>query len=285
MGFLDDAWDGLCDNVICPAGSLLAKGIEGTASVVVDVVETTGRALEPIGKGLDCVVDAVKEHPVEAAFVAGTAVVTGGSSLLVNAGVSGLVAAGSSTVGLGVATAGTVATIETIVTTSTAGSTIISSALGGHVAMNIGQSFIDNVILDKVHPTRGCVVYCDLAMAAEHSGIYVGDGRIVHLDGSGKIEMVSAEEFIGRLGGLNPALSIYVSCDDDGATGSKRAAQRACAALGGKRNYNVILDNCHQFSSGCLTGSFDNADNFLWMLKHTAEQKINVTKWRVWERG
>ncbi len=146
------------------------------------------------------------------------------------------------------------------------------------------QSFIDNVIKDTVIPVKGSVVYCGLFGYAEHSGIYIGDNKIVHLDGSGIIEVVSPQQFIERLSGLNPAMSIYVSCNDSSATGTNTIAKRAKKMVGKNRKYHVILDNCHQFTSGCITGNFDNADNFLWMLKSTAGNKLSTNKWRVWER-
>mgnify|MGYP000998579309 CR=1 FL=1 len=145
------------------------------------------------------------------------------------------------------------------------------------------RRLIDKHLRDKVKPRVGSVVYCDLAVFAEHSGVYVGKGKIAHLDGSGRIEIVTARQFLKRLGGLNPADSIYVSCDDEGAIKASKVAKRAREMEGGERPYNVILDNCHQFTSGCLTGDFENADNFLWMLKHTAEQKLDVTNWRLWD--
>lgn len=167
---------------------------------------------------------------------------------------------------------------------------VAATAMGGGLpllrnafAANAAKSMIDNYLREKVKPRVGSVVYCDLAVVAEHSGIYVGKGKVAHLDGSGRIEIVTARQFLNRLGGLNPAVSIYVSCDGNGAIKSSRVAKRAREMVGGERSYNVILDNCHQFTSGCLTGDFGNADNFLWMLKDTAEKKLDVTTWRVWD--
>ena len=49
----------------------------------------------------------------------------------------------------------------------------------------------------KVMPKKGSVLYCDLSFGiAEHSGIYVGDNRIVHLNGKGEIEAVSPAAFL-----------------------------------------------------------------------------------------
>lgn len=167
---------------------------------------------------------------------------------------------------------------------------VAATVLGGSMPLlarglagNAAKSLIDNHLRDRVKPRVGSVVYCDLAFVAEHSGIYVGKGKIAHLDGSGRIEIVTARQFLNRLGGMNPALSIYVSCDSEGAIKSSKVAKRAREMAGSERSYNVILDNCHQFTSGCLTGNFDNSDNFLWMLKHTAAKKLDVTTWRVWD--
>ena len=133
-------------------------------------------------------------------------------------------------------------------------------------------------------PKKGCIVYCDLAVVVEHSGIYIGEDKIVHLDGSGEIEIVDPEEFIARLNGLNPADKIYYSCDEDGnPIKSEEIANRAKNMVGKGRDYHWILDNCHQFTSGCITGDFENSDNALWMLKDTAKNKLGVEQWKIWE--
>lgn len=147
------------------------------------------------------------------------------------------------------------------------------------------RSFIDNVIKDTVIPVRGSVVYCGLAFGfAEHSGIYIGNNEIVHLDGSGIIEIVSPQKFLERLGGLNHAMSIYVACNGSTAIGTNAIAKKAKRMVGKNRNYNLVLNNCHQFTSGCITGNFENSDNFLWMLKHTVNKELSTNEWRVWDR-
>ncbi|KAE9539257.1 lecithin retinol acyltransferase family protein [Ursidibacter maritimus] len=146
---------------------------------------------------------------------------------------------------------------------------------------NFSESFVGNVFIDKVKPKKGSVVYCDLAFGyAEHSGIYVGNNKIVHLNSRGNIEIVSASEFIEG----TTALSIYVSSSNGKSDGSEPVCRRALRMVGKCRDYNVILDNCHQFTSGCLTGNFENSDNFLWMLKDTTEKILGSDEWRVWER-
>lgn len=168
-----------------------------------------------------------------------------------------------------------------------AASTVVPGAkfmAGGYVASEVFDHVVDNYVRDTVSPIRGCIVFCKLAGGVEHSGIYIGNGKITHLDGSGTIESVSASDFLRRLGGVNPAFTIYVSCTNGSAVGSDSIARRAANMLGRSRKYDLILDNCHQFTSGCITGDFDNADNFLWMLRNTAQKAIGATEWRVWKR-
>jgi hypothetical protein len=150
---------------------------------------------------------------------------------------------------------------------------------------SLAESFVDNVIRDKVsEPAIGSVLYCDLAGGlGEHSGIYIGNDQIVHLNGNGRIEIANPYQFLNRLGGNNPAVTIYVSCTEETPVGCKIAAQRARSMVGESRNYNVILDNCHQFTSGCLTGNWENADNFVMFLKLTTSNTLGSNNWRSWE--
>lgn len=160
---------------------------------------------------------------------------------------------------------------------------LLAAAVVPNPVKGLADSFVDNVFRDTVLPKIGSVVYCDLAIA-EHSGIYIGDNLIVHLDGSGEIQQVSPSEFLNRLGGFNQAMSIYVSCHDTAPVGMESIANQAKKMIGKSRNYNLIFDNCHQFTAGCITGSFANANNFLWMLKDETANKLNADTWRVWER-
>jgi len=161
---------------------------------------------------------------------------------------------------------------------------MIFKVLYSGVIGNVLESFVDNVFRDMVEPKIGSIVYCELALGqAEHSGVYIGDNQIVHLDGSGFIEIVSPNKFMNRLGGWNTAISIYVSCCDSYAVGSEAIAKRAKEKVGSIRDYSLLLDNCHQFTAGCITGDFENRDNFLWMLKDTAKLKMSANTWRVWD--
>ena len=134
-------------------------------------------------------------------------------------------------------------------------------------------------------PVRGSIIYCDL-LAFEHSGIYVGNGEIVHLDGSGMVEKIDANTFINRLDGFNlNGDEIYVSCDEYGTPiGRDEIAERAERMVGTNYGYNLILKNCHIFTTGCLTGDFENSKTFLWMLKDEAEKQIGAKEWLPWSK-
>ena len=43
------------------------------------------------------------------------------------------------------------------------------------------------------------------------------------------------------------------------------------------------MDNCHQFTAGCLTGNFEEAKNFLWMVKDASAEVLGSDNWRHWD--
>lgn len=136
----------------------------------------------------------------------------------------------------------------------------------------------------KGEPCPGTPVYCKLAVVAEHTGIYVGDGKIVHLNGDGSIEFVSPEQFVSRLDGFNPAGYIYCAADrHKKALGNAEFAERARAMVSRRRNYNWAFDNCHKFTCGCLTGDFDNPCSFFWMLELKIREQLGRFVWARWD--
>lgn len=147
----------------------------------------------------------------------------------------------------------------------------------------VAEHVIDNHIRDKViEPALGSILYTDLVLGtSEHSGVYIGNGKIVQLSGTGNIDCVSADQFMSGSTGV----SIYVGCKDGVPVGAQEIAERANLYQKsiGSRLYNVILDNCHQFSASCILGKPDNENNFLWMLKHTCKKEMGVNEWRVWD--
>lgn len=153
-----------------------------------------------------------------------------------------------------------------------------------YAAFKLAEHVIDNHVKESVEePAVGSPVYCDLVFgSSEHSGIYIGNGQIIHLNRKGEIETVTAEEFVSG----TTAQSIYVPCRGNTPVSDPVCAERAIIyQMGiGQRNYNVIMDNCHQFSAACLAGDPENSYNFLWMLKSECEKHTGADQWRVWKK-
>ncbi|AOZ94948.1 hypothetical protein LPB68_22030 (plasmid) [Paenibacillus crassostreae] len=135
-----------------------------------------------------------------------------------------------------------------------------------------------------ITPSYGSLVYCQLG-PVEHTGIYIGDRRIVDLGGNGQIRISTLKSFTSHISTLDEDIWFPINRSNQTSIGIASSAERAyqMAINNSKRDYNILLDNCHQFSSGCISGDFENADNFLWTVKHTFEKSsgkdIEWVKW------
>lgn len=145
------------------------------------------------------------------------------------------------------------------------------------------SSFWDNVFATTVEPIPGSVIYCGLGFnLVEHSGIYVGRGRIAHLEGSGYVKSVTRAQFLERLDGLNVAITVYVSSKNGKAVGSPAIAARAKAMIGTKREYNLLTNNCHSFAASCIGTPISSLPSSLGGVKASAEQKLDCDEWLAW---
>ena len=144
------------------------------------------------------------------------------------------------------------------------------------------HSFVDNVLASTVTPVPGSVVYCGLAFnAVEHSGIYIGNGKIVHLDGNGQVKTVTRKQFLDRLDGYNVAITIYVSSREGKAVGSRAVAERAKAMVGTTLDYHLASNNCHRFSARCL--GVDSVRIVTCAgLKGAAQSELDCDGWLAW---
>lgn len=93
-----------------------------------------------------------------------------------------------------------------------------------------GRTLIDIFTNKQVLPVEGSIVCCLLGLA-DHSGVYVGNNTIIHRDGEGVIAEVSPREFLARIDGWNPAVTVFVSCRNDEPAGSRDAALMAWKVL------------------------------------------------------
>ena len=129
----------------------------------------------------------------------------------------------------------------------------LSPVLGGYKTRNIK---------DINEPELGSILYCYLlGGACEHSGIYVGNNEIVHLNGDGLVEKVNHITFMKRLDGKNLAENIYVSCKGLKAVGSKNAAKAAMKLVGKRFQYSMLGFNCHAFTALCFKNSLESPKN------------------------
>ena len=161
--------------------------------------------------------------------------------------------------------------------------------------------FIDSTFRDKVTPVAGSVLYCDLWLAVEHSGIYVGDGDISNIvvDGlaESEVKLSSPRSFTSK---STLGRKIYVSCDKYGAVGDDAVRHCANAHVGERAFYGVVVKNCHHFSTKCVNYAGQNDESFFskllsfsnvgetWeptmlALKNAARERLGATKWRLWD--
>lgn len=188
-------------------------------------------------------------------------------------------------------------------------STLFNFAKSGlnllHAAIPMGikslKYFIDSTFRDKVTPVAGSVLYCDLWLAVEHSGIYVGDGDISNIvvDGlaESEVRLNSPRSFTSK---STLGRKIYVSCDKYGAVGDNAVAHGANSHLGERAFYGLVIKNCHQFSTKCVDYAGQNVNDDSWfsgglslnletweptlsILKNAARKKLGATKWRLWD--
>lgn len=174
----------------------------------------------------------------------------------------------------------------------------------GSIALNLKtiKYFIDSTFRDQVVPIPGSVLYCDLWVLVEHSGIYVGDGEIANIvvDGlaSSTVLSSSPQSFTSKsvLGH-----KIYVSCDRSGVVGDDAVASGANNHVGEKSMYGLVFKNCHQFSTKCVNYAnrmvmpvslsdqiadallSENWEPTLGTLKSVARDRLGACKWRLWD--
>ena len=117
--------------------------------------------------------------------------------------------------------------------------------------------------------------------------MYVGRGTFVSKDKNGRVVEETLNEFLDSSDN-----SLYVSARSDLTQyGRRRVAQRAKEEVGKRRrhgsfdddcaDYSVLINNCHIFTSYCLTGK-RNTDTSLSELKAKAATYAGMTKWLEW---
>lgn len=153
-------------------------------------------------------------------------------------------------------------------------------SLAKSAVTHIADQFKDNVKEPKVGSILHTGLLGDLM---EHTGVYIGNGKIIELNNKGHIIEVTPSEFIDGGTGIN----IYVSAKNGVAVGSSLIAERAIKFESevSVKDYNLLFDNCHMFTSACILDDLDNANSFLWMVKDLAQKSIGAEEWLVWKNA
>ena len=143
-----------------------------------------------------------------------------------------------------------------------------TGALESALSRKRREAAVDRVVYD---PPSGTPLLVSLGVGsdeyfgigvAEHSGIYLGNGRVAELNGNGRIMQVSLSEFVNGLEGevmnTRNGTCIFGACDEntDEIKSHKNAALNAQTYIdrGVKKDYNVFGNNCHMFTASCLLG-------------------------------
>lgn len=132
----------------------------------------------------------------------------------------------------------------------------------------------------------GCILKCDLGVLLEHTGVYIGKGKIVGLNRHGQIKTETPKTFFPP--GTNPESSkIYVACygKTNEVLHAGHVARNAKKKINDKTQYNVLFNNCHRFTAGCITGNFES-DVIAFsqleevILMHIEQLRARVPLWR-----
>lgn len=129
------------------------------------------------------------------------------------------------------------------------------------------------------HLEVGSIVACDLVNGLlDHSGIYVGNGEIVELNGNSEICKISLYNFITS-SDYRTGQDLFVATWKGKTICSQEIADRAIIAYEQYKNreikpYNIVWNNCHQFCAECVNGSDVDVTLFSSLSRLLAEQEV-----------
>ena len=120
-------------------------------------------------------------------------------------------------------------------------------------------------------PPAGTPLLVSLALAFEHTGVYLGGNRVAELNGDGHVKAVSLTRFVnGTPDGIWPIRNgtrIFAVCDarTRRPLASARALATAHAAVEGgasRIGYDCAQVNCHLFTAACMRGVLPSERRF-----------------------
>lgn len=252
----------------------------GTVKVVSDVTTTVAEeALNVVEKAVDYAI----ENPGKTALmVAGTVM---GAPVLARVITSGgtLSAAAKSLATMAAVEAGKNAPSLTTVIMSAGAIATKPIPTGAHaISAMIASAKITAVykkhLGDSVRLKPGAIVHCNLFVAVEHTGIYIGNGQIVELTGEGEIRITDFNGFTEGTGAEN----VYAACNNDKLLYSESIKNRALSHVNSSRNYNLLINNCHKFTAQCVSGNQCNTTTLFSLLELEIMKHFGVfgLEWR-----
>lgn len=97
----------------------------------------------------------------------------------------------------------------------------------------------------------GAVVVCEIFHLFEHTGIYIGEGEIVELQGTGLVRSVSINRFFDNRSGNH----LLAACNRSGdVISNPECAERAVSQIFTYQRYDLLTNNCHRFTQACVSG-------------------------------
>ena len=125
----------------------------------------------------------------------------------------------------------------------------------------------------------GAILKVDLKLNADHSGIYLGYGNVAELDGSGKIMVSYLDDFLKGDRSWRCGENIYAAYDNNNLKflADEKFALRAIKSLCQIREYAFDTENCHKFTTGCITGNFDNDVIFFSSLEEEIRKYFHIS--------
>jgi hypothetical protein len=118
----------------------------------------------------------------------------------------------------------------------------------------------------KVKPEVGSILAVGLGFGViEHTGIYIGHGYVIEQHGDDALKKVTLQEFMDGdrefyARGLN--IGIQIACDSRGIPLAKKSIATNAKQMykdysRRKKEYSIILNNCHQFCWECIEPESD----------------------------
>lgn len=154
---------------------------------------------------------------------------------------------------------------------------ILHENLQKNAATRCGEAKFWEVILKLSAVAAGSLLVCEIYHLFEHSGIYLGDGLIVELAGTGLVRAISVERFLqGRSGN-----HLLVACDASGRVLANPAvAHRASQHIYSYQPYDLIQNNCHRFCCSCITGRANTVTSFFDLKAELTEHWRTEIHWQ-----